>query len=96
MARSGFLGLKGRKPRAKAEGPEPAPPDRSSRPERPQAYSEGRRPGTRATLRDFYACRAEALRATDSMARSVSLGLKGRKPIAKAEGLVPVPPGQIS
>jgi len=37
MARSGFLGLKGRKPIAKAEGLEPAPPDRSSRPERPQA-----------------------------------------------------------
>jgi len=30
------------------------------------------------------------------MARSVSLGLKGRKPRAKAEGLEPVPPDQIS
>lgn len=30
------------------------------------------------------------------MARSGFLGLKGRKPRAKAEGLEPVPPGQIS
>ncbi|RIJ99758.1 MAG: hypothetical protein DCC46_07435 [Armatimonadetes bacterium] len=32
----------------------------------------------------------------DNLARPDSLGLKGRKPIAKAEGLEPVPSGQIS
>ncbi len=36
MARSGFLGLKGRKPIAKAEGLEPAPPYEISSPVGPK------------------------------------------------------------